>query len=118
MKKMDPLENIPEKILGYGVKTKWQITLNYLIPSIVELLVFITIIVVDSALVYQHIVDENYLWAWITLGIVVVPAILTFICVILSDQWPIEDVFGCERRKFFGKQIINLLFFPLAATYR
>jgi hypothetical protein len=115
---MDPLENIPEKILGYGVKTRWQITLNYLIPCIVELLVYITVVVVDGALVYQHIVDENNLWAWITLVIVMIPAILTFICVIVSDQWPIEEGFGSEKRKFFARLTMNLFFFPIGAIYR
>lgn len=115
---MDPLENISEKILGFSVKTRWQITLNYLIPCIVELLVYITVVVVDGALVYQHIVDENYLWAWISLGIVMVPAILTFICVILSDQWPIEEGFGIEKRKFLARLTMDFIFFIFCAFYR
>lgn len=115
---MDPLENVSEKILGYSIKTKWQITLNYLIPCIVEVLVYITVIVVDGALVYQHILDQNYLWAWITLGIVIVPALLTFICVVVSDQWPIEEGFRSEKRRFLLRQIVNLFFFPIGAIYR
>lgn len=115
---MDPLENVAEKILGYSVKTRWQIILNYLIPSIVELLVYITVVVVDGALVYQHIVDENYLWAWLTMGIVMIPAILTFICVIVSDQWPFEDGFGREKGKFLGRLTMNFFLFPFTAIYR
>lgn len=115
---MDPLENITEKILGYSIKTKWQITLNYLIPCIVEVLVYITVIVVDSSLVYQHISDQNFLWAWITLAIVIVPALLTFICVVVSDQWPIEEGFRSEKRKFLLRHIVNLFFFPIGAIYR
>lgn len=117
---MDPLENVPEKILGYSVKSRWQITFNYLIPCIVEIFVYITVVVVDGALVYQHlIVDENNLWAWITLGIVMIPAILTFLCVIVSsDQWPIEEGFGSEKRKFLGRLTMSLLLFPFGAIYR
>lgn len=116
--KMDPLDNVAVKILGFSVKTRWQITLNYLIPSIIELLVYITVIVVDGALVYQHILDENYLWAWITMGIVIIPAIFTFICIMVSDQWPNEEGFGGEKKKFLGRQIINFVFFPMGAIYR
>lgn len=115
---MDPLENVPVKILGFSVKTRWQITLNYMIPSIIELIIYITVIVVDGALVYQHMLDKNYLLAWITMGIVIVPAIFTFICVMVSDQWPIEEGFGSEKRKFLYRQIINLVVFPIGALYR
>jgi hypothetical protein len=115
---MEPLDNIPEKILGYSIKTRWQIILNYLIPSTIELLVYITVMTVDAALVYQHIVDENFLWAWITLGIIFIPSVLTFICTIASDQWPVEHGFGSEKKKFFLHQCLNFLFFPICATYR
>lgn len=115
---MDPLEHVAVKILGYSVKTRWQISLNYLLPSICELLVYITVIVVDSALVYQHILDESYLWAWITLTVVIVPAVLTFVCVMVSDQWPAEEGLGAERKKFFRRQLFNLILFPIAAIYR
>ncbi|KAG5669999.1 hypothetical protein PVAND_000287 [Polypedilum vanderplanki] len=115
---MDPLENVPVKILGYSVKTRWQITLNYLIPCIVELLVFLSVMVVDGALVYQHLLDKNYLWAWHTLGIVFIPPVLTFVCILMSDQWPIETGFGREKRIFLARQIMNLFLFPICATYR
>lgn len=115
---MDPLENVALKILGFSVKTRWQISLNYLIPSIIELLVYIAVVVIDSALVYQHILDKNYLWAWITIGIVIMPAMLTFTCELASDQWPVEEGFGSEKKKFLCRQIFNLIFFPLGAIYR
>lgn len=115
---MDPLENVAVKILGFSVKTRWQISLNYLIPSIIELLVYIAVVVVDGALVYQHILDQNYLWAWITISIVIIPVILTFICEMASDQWPVEEGFGSEKKKFLSRQIFNLIFFPIGAIYR
>lgn len=115
---MDPLEGVPVRILGYSVKTRWQISLSYLIPCIVELIVYLCLMVVDGATVYQHLLDRNYLYAYITLGVVFVPAGLTFICVLMSDQWPIEGRCGSEKWKFFGLQVVNLLLFPLCAVYR
>ncbi|CRL05141.1 CLUMA_CG017985, isoform A [Clunio marinus] len=115
---MDPLDGIPEKILGYSVKTRWQISLNYLVPCIIELIVYISLMVVDSAVVYQHLLDRHYLNAWITLGVIFVPPVLTFFCVMISDQWPMESGCGSEKWKFFGRQNVNLLLFPICAVYR
>lgn len=115
---MDPLEGIPVKILGFGVKTRWQISFHYLIPCAIELLVYISLMVIDGATVYQHLLDRKYLFAWLTLGIVFVPAVLTFFCVMLSDQWPTESGCGSEKWKFFARQSMNLLLFPFCAVYR
>lgn len=115
---MDPLEGVPVKILGYKVKTKWQVSLNYLIPCVVELLVYISLMVIDGACVYQHLLDRHSLQAWLTLGVIFVPAVLTFICVMMSDQWPSESGCSSEKWKFFGLQVLNLLLFPIFAIYR
>lgn len=115
---MDPLEGIPVKILGLNVKTRWQISFNYLIPSIVELLIYISLMVIDGALFYQHFYDRHFLYAWITLGIIITPAVLTFICVLLSDQWPVEVGCGTKKSQFFARQLTNLLLFPFCAIYR
>lgn len=115
---MDPLDGIAVKILGYNVKTRWQVSLNYLIPCAVELLVYICVCVIDSATIYQHFLDVNYLYALITLGVVVAPAVITFLCVLVSDQWPIESGCGSEKWKFFARLLINFLLFPICAIYR
>lgn len=115
---MDPLEGVPAKILGYNVKTRWQISLNYLIPCVVELFVYISLMVVDGATVYQHLLDRHSTYAWITLGIVIIPAVITFVCVLFSDQWPIEKGCGSEKWKFFLRLLINFLLFPACAIYR
>ncbi|CAO1431411.1 unnamed protein product [Diamesa serratosioi] len=113
---MDPLENCPMKILGYKVKSKLQISLNYLIPTVCECLVFISLMTVDGSLVYQHFIDKNFFYAYLSLGFVILPAILCFLCVIISDQWPNEAC--CGKLIFFFDQLINTVFFPIGALYR
>jgi hypothetical protein len=115
---MEPLEGCPTKILGFSVKTRWQTSLNYLLPSIIELLVYISVMVIDGALVYQHMYDRHFRYCWITLGLIFVPAVVTFICVLFSDQWPVEFGFGSEKGKFLARQVTNFLLFPLCAIYR
>lgn len=112
------MDNIPEKVLGYSVKTRWQISLNYLIPCTVELLVYLTVMVVDSALVYQHLLDENNFYAWITLFIVITPGILTFSLSILSPNQKSEDANIKSVFKFIMIQLLYFLTFPIGATYR
>jgi hypothetical protein len=116
--KMDPLDGVPERILGFKVKTRWQISFNYLIPCVIELFVFVSLMTVDGALVYQHLLDRHYLYAWITLGIIFVPPALTFVCVIFSDLWPAADDEDDGKCQFFGRQVTNLLLFPFCAIYR
>lgn len=116
---MDPLDEIPEKVLGYKVKTRWQIVLYYLIPCIVELMVYVSLTIIDVGVSYQHWIDRRRLYAAITISFIFVPAILTFVCVMLSDQWPIEgENSSKEKWIFFGRQLVNLLLFPVAAVYR
>lgn len=115
---MDPLDGVPERILGFKVKTRWQISFNYLIPCIIELLIFISLVTIDGALVYQHLLDRNSLYAWLTLGIICVPAVLTFFSIMFSDQWPAADDESHGRCAFFSRQLMNLLLFPLCAIYR
>lgn len=115
---MDPLDGVPDKILGYNVKTRWQLSLNYLVPGTVELLVYISVMVIDSATIYQHFLDLKFLYAWISLGVILTPAVITFVCVLLSDQWPVESGCGTEKWKFFGRLSTNFLLFPFCAIYR
>jgi hypothetical protein len=115
---MDPLDEVPEKVLGYKVKTRWQIALFYLIPCIVELMVYVSVTIIDVGVTYQHWIDRHRFYAMITILLILVPAFLTFVCVLLSDQWPIQDDDTREKWIFFGRQLVNLFFFPIAAIYR
>ena len=115
---MDPLDGVPTKILGYNVKTRWQVSLNYLVPCAVELFVYISVIVIDSATIYQHLLDLNYLYAWISLGVIIAPALITFVCVLISDQWPTEIGCDSEKCRFFARLLVNFLLFPFCAIYR
>jgi hypothetical protein len=111
--------DIPVKILGYGLKTKSQIVFHYLLPCVVEIIVYISIIVVDAALFWQHFTDKNYAYSYYTLSLIIFPALLTFLCIMVSDQWPVDETrFGPKKRAFLLKQILKFLLFPIFSTYR
>ncbi len=115
---MDVLDT-PNSILGWTIKTRMQITLTWLIPSIMQLLVYVTIIAVDCGLVVQHLLTKNLLWGYLTLSFIIAPALLCFIFILLSPtQWPEPIGWSKENRKFLGRQIVHLIVFPVGAIYR
>ena len=112
------MDNIPVQIIGYNIKTRWQITLSYLIPCIIELLVFITVMVTDSALIFQHIADGNQLTAMITMSFIIIPAVVTFIITILKPADPFSDSKPTSILRLISFQFFYLIFFPICALYR
>lgn len=89
MEQNDVLVGIPHQLFGYQLKTKTQIVLQYLLPAIVELCIYIILTVADVALIVQHFRDTHAIWASLTLTFVVLPATLCFITIIASpSQWP------------------------------
>lgn len=123
LSRMDQLDGIPERVLGLRVKSRWQIVLHYLLPSVMELIVYVSLSTIDIGVAYRHWTDRHRLYALITLALILVPALLTFVCVMLSDQWPLtEEGGGCCGSKshwhFFALQLVNLVCFPIAAIYR
>lgn len=121
---MDELDGVPCKVLGYQITTRTQICLSCCVTAALELLVYILVIVADISVVYQHFHDRNSHYASLTLGFLLLPAISCFISILISPwQWPdIESDSQKENTvkmaKFFGKQLFNLVFFPIAAVYR
>lgn len=112
------MDNIPVQIIGYNIKTRWQITLNFLIPCIIELFVFITVMVIDSALIYQHTLDGNKSLAMITFSFVIIPAIVTFIITILKPADPFNDSKHISILRLISFQFLYLMIFPICALYR
>lgn len=115
---MDVLD-APTCVAGYNIKTKMQIVLTGLIPSIIQLLVYITITVVDIGLVVQHFLMNNVLWACLTLSFILAPSILCFSIIMVSPwQWPEKSGCSSKNRVFFIRQLLNMILFPLGAIYR
>lgn len=116
---MDCLDGVSKCVLGYQVKTRTQIVLTCLIPAIIELLVYISLVTSDIAVAIQHIRDQNPIWAALTITFLCLPALVCFCSVITSPwQWPEEEGCGNGNIKFFFRQTFNFLFFPIGAVFR
>ena len=116
---MDALDGAPKCILGYNVKTRMQIVLTCLIPSAVSLLVYVSLITIDVALIVKHFLDKNFVWAGLTALFVLMPAVICFIVIMMSAwQWPQQQGCTSDNVKFFFRQLFNLVFFPISAIFR
>lgn len=116
---MDVLDGVPRCILGYQVKTRAQIVFSFLVPVIFELLVYTVVITADVLVVVEHFRNGHPTWAWFSLSFMWLPAITCFSAVLSSpSQWP--EAIGCDARtlRFVDKNLLVLVFFPVAAVYR
>lgn len=111
------MDGAPTCVAGYNIKTKMQIVLTCLVPTSIQLLVYITISVVDFGLVVQHFLVKNVLWACLTLSFILAPSLLCFI-IIMFSSWPEKSGCSSVNIKFFIRQLLNMIFFPLGAIYR
>lgn len=128
---MDVVEDVPTTLLGWPIKSRMQICFNWIIPNVLELLVYIILITADFAVTYQHFSEENHLYAGLTLSFICLPAFLTFCSIISSPQnWPQyfaggeeEDdsaVRSCSQFSFHLICIflVNVVIFPIGAMGR
>ncbi|GAB0094859.1 uncharacterized protein DMENIID0001_101850 [Sergentomyia squamirostris] len=118
---MDELDGIPKRILLLPVKTRIQIVASILVPTIVEICVYIALTVADLTTSVRYFQSEDYLWGALTLTFMWLPAILCF-TIIISSPWQWPDPSDCAETnshwRFFFRQLFNLLLFPLGAIWR
>lgn len=131
---MDEIECAPKCLLGWPIKSSTQIWFNWIVPITLELFVYIVLIVADGAVTYQHFIDENHLWAGLTLTFLWLPAILCF-CSIITSPWNWPDYYSAadgtdtttdDNESGASKQCLqfilvlafNVLFFPVGSLAR
>lgn len=129
----DVLDGVPKHVLGWPIKTKTQITLTWIIPTVLELFVYIVLITSDISVCVQHFIEQNYVWASLTLAFIWLPAVLCF-CTIITSPWQWPDYYvdnnndcdcnrdpdGCSTPcvQFVFRLIFNFVCFPVGAISR
>lgn len=116
---MDALDGVPRSVLGYPVKTRTQIVATFLVPVIFELMLYIVLTTADILITVEHFRNGAPTWAWFTLTLIWLPAVVCF-CSIVStpERWPERIGFDERTGRFLFNQVAILVFFPLAALYR
>ncbi|XP_037956180.1 uncharacterized protein LOC119685856 isoform X1 [Teleopsis dalmanni] len=107
----------PNHILGYVIRSRTRIYISYLIPAVLELIVYITQIVADCSVSYEHFESNQPAFGWGTLVLVLMPPLLTFCSVVSSTEHRNNPKYK-NGLSFVIHQLIQLLLFPLLIIYR
>ncbi|TMW52008.1 hypothetical protein DOY81_002926 [Sarcophaga bullata] len=110
--------NPPHHILGATIRSRTRIYVSYVIPNVLESLVYIVQIVADCAVSYQHFKSHQADFGWATLSLILVPPVITFILILSSkNQWlrPIQEG---KQVKFVCTQLMQMILFPFFVIYR
>uniref|UniRef100_A0A1B0C7X4 XK-related protein n=1 Tax=Glossina palpalis gambiensis TaxID=67801 RepID=A0A1B0C7X4_9MUSC len=105
----------PHKILGYTIRSRTRIYVSFIIPRVLELLIFIVEIVADSAVSYQHFKVRQLAFAWSTLILIWTPPLVTFLIITRSEGYRKES--QQSLWKFLSLQLLKLLVFPVFMIY-
>jgi hypothetical protein len=106
-------------LLNYELTPRQDALVNYLLPSVSSLILFILLFASDSALVFRHYKDENPIWAHVTLFIMFFPSLCSYMMIISSwELWP--HMYGCGLENFawFLIKTLEHLFYPVWAMWR
>ncbi|XP_075168252.1 uncharacterized protein LOC142240428 [Haematobia irritans] len=118
---MDPSQHAcspPHHILGYTIRSRTRIYVSYIIPSVLELLVYIAQITGDCAVSYQHFKSQQSDFGWATLCLILVPPVLCFILILSSKaQWE-QPIREGTQVKFVCTQLVHMVFFPFFVIQR
>ncbi|XP_018577197.1 uncharacterized protein LOC108915611 [Anoplophora glabripennis] len=117
---MTKLENDKNKVLlGYKLSSHQDALVNYLVPSICACLLYIFIIATDIAVIFCHYKNGDPIWASLTIFIMYLPLLGSFIIIISNwDLWP--ELVGCgiENIKWFVIKTLEHLLFPIWSMWR
>lgn len=108
------------RYLRVPLKSKEQIYLIFLIPAIVNCLVYIVHFSADLMVAVQHFREQNPVWGCITIGFVCAPALAYFVLTVSRPDWWMTDDDKLHRGAFvwFLLQLAKLIVFPFFALYR
>lgn len=105
--------------LNYEVTPHYDAVLNYLLPSVFSCILYILVFSSDVGMVFRHYKDDNPIWASVTLFVMYLPAIISYV-LIVSDWllWP--EMYGCSLLNitWFTIKTLEHLLFPVWAMWR
>lgn len=110
---------VPKTFLGYELDSTQDLYVNYLTPTVIGCIFYITHFACDLGVTYRHFHDENVVWASLTLFFVYLPVILCFVITISSwELWAEEVGCGPNNIKWFTLKFVQHLAFPIWSMWR
>ncbi|XP_023301598.2 uncharacterized protein LOC111683728 [Lucilia cuprina] len=108
----------PHHILGLTIRSRTRIYVSYILPNVLELLVYIVQIVADCAVSYQHFKSHQTDFGWGTLSLILLPPVVTCVLVLSSKAQWIKPKQNGTQVKFVCMQLLQMVLFPFFVIYR
>ncbi|XP_033232151.1 uncharacterized protein LOC117183096 isoform X2 [Belonocnema kinseyi] len=110
----------PTRCLKIPLRSTEQIYLVFLIPTLVNCILYVLNFSADLVVSVQHFREDNPIWGCITIGLIYLPAIVYFVLTVSRPDWWMTDDDKVSKGAFawFGLQLCHLIAFPLFALYR
>lgn len=106
--------------LRVPLKSVEQICLVFLIPAIVNCMIYVMHFTADFVVAVQHFREGNPIWGSGTIALMYAPAVAYFMLTISRPDWWMTDDDKISKGVFlwFALQLFQLIAFPFFALYR
>ncbi|CAH1186242.1 unnamed protein product [Phyllotreta striolata] len=106
-------------LLGYELTPRQDALVNHLVPSLGACILYVLLIAGDVGVIFRHYKDDDPIWGSLTLFILYVPVLASFIIVISNwELWP--EFESCSRNNliWFWTKVAEHLLFPIWSMWR
>lgn len=118
-------KDVAGDIMGWKLPSWQALLVHRVLPSCGGLLVYVTLICHDFAIIYEHVIGGDNGLASFSFALIIIPAILTLVFTLASppeglktDEETIAIDIGKQDVWWILLQIVNFLFFPFAVIGR
>nr|CAI5865961.1 unnamed protein product [Callosobruchus analis] len=106
-------------LLGYELTLHHSAIVNHLVPSICSCALYIALISTDTGVCFCHLQNDDTVWASLSLFIMYLPAICSYVIVISNwELWPEFQGCGRDNLIWFWVKTVQHLFFPAWSMWR
>nr|CAD7577815.1 unnamed protein product [Timema californicum] len=118
VKKQSILNDMPSTVMGYPLTIQQQICLCFLLPSIINCIIYILDISTCVSAVREHFDASLHVWAVFTIILLYLPSIVFFVLTVSKpDLWD-EQGDIVRTGQWFVFRLAQLVAFPIWAIYR
>nr|CAD7446973.1 unnamed protein product [Timema bartmani] len=118
VKKQSILNDKPSTVMGYPLTIQQQICLCFLLPSIINCIIYILDISTCVSAVREHFDAGLHVWAVFTIILLYLPSVVFFVLTVSKpDLWD-EQGDIVRTGQWFMFRLAQLVAFPIWAIYR
>lgn len=106
----------PNHVLNYPINSTIKIYISFIIPLVLQLLVYMFQICSDIGVAIQYFSIKEYHYGLITILLIISPPFIAFWILVLSADLGLKV--QANKAKYICNQVLLLFTFPFSMTYR